>query len=388
MTVDGRPPPGGAGEELLDLAPCGYVVMDTTGRILSSNREFERMVGDGGTEPASGDRSLASLLPAGARIFLETRLWPMLELEGAVREIALDLVRTDGSRIPVLFNAVVGPGRDGVPTTIRAVFMETTERHRYEQDLLAATTAAEAARVEANRLSEILQQTFVPPPPPAIPDLRVAATYRPAGDGTVVGGDFYDFFRVDPTHWMIALGDVRGKGVEAAAVTSFVRHTVRALAIEDPDPARVLAMVNRALLEHDTDRYCTLVLASLQRGSRGWDIQLSLAGHAPALVRAAGGEVSELGVPGTALGVREDPTFHTVRRPLGTETVTLYTDGVTDAREGGEFFGEQRLRALIGSSRHDPTSITDGIASTVLRYQGGDASDDIAVVTFQGAEDR
>lgn len=385
MSVADRSAQGPPEEDLLDLAPCGYVVMDLDGRIISANREFERMVGSGGSS-ADGERSLASLLPAGARIFLETRLWPMLELDQSVREIALDLMRADGSRLPVLFNAAVAPGHDGAPPTIRAVLMETTERHRYEQDLLAATTAAEAARVEANRLSQILQQTFVPPPPPDIPNLRVAATYRPAGDGTVVGGDFYDFFRVEPSHWMIALGDVRGKGVEAAAVTSFVRHSLRTLAIEDADPARVLARVNRALLEHDTDRYCTLVLASLQREPDGWEIQVSLAGHAPALVREPSGEVSELGILGTALGVRDDPQFHTVRRRLRTEAVTLYTDGVTDARRDGEFFGDQRLRELVASSWHDPASITDDIASAVLDHQGGDASDDIAVVTFQGAE--
>jgi len=386
MSADRHPEYSGAqGEDLLDLAPCGYVVMDGAGWILTANREFLRMVGLGPGDVA-GQRSFASLLPVGARIFLETHLWPMLEHDEVVREIALDLLRADGSKLPVLFNAVVVSGRDGSPASIRAVFMETTERHRYERDLLAVTTAAEAARVEAIRLSQILQQTFVPPPPPVIANLRVAATYRPAGDGTVVGGDFYDFFQLDTGNWMIALGDVSGKGVEAAAVTSFVRYTVRALSIEHPDPAQILTLLNRALLDHDTDRYCTLALANLRRGPYGWDIRLSLAGHPPALIRRPGGEVTEFGVFGTAIGLRNDPLFHTVRRSLGSDTVTLYTDGVTDARHDGEFFGEQRLLDLVGSLQHDPTSITDGIASTVLDYQRGNASDDIAVATFQATD--
>lgn len=368
--------------DAFESVPCGYVVTDRTGLIVAANQELHRMVG-APTGDLVGRRTLASMLSVAGRIFLETHLWPILEHEGRLREVALDLLRTDGVRVPVLAYAALTPPQPGTPASVRAIFVETRERHRYEQDLLGAKAAAEQARAEAIRLAQTLQQTFVPPPPPDIANLRVAATYRPAGDGTLVGGDFYDLFQVSDRNWMVALGDVSGKGVEAAVVTSFVRHTVRALAIEHTDPAELFELLNRALLRHATDRYCTLVLANLQRSALGWDGRLSLAGHPPALVRQPDARVTALGEPGSAIGLRDDPRFHTVDFSLQTQTLTLYTDGVTDARHDDEFYGEDRLRHLIATLPHDAGGITTGIASTVVDYQEGNASDDIAVMTIQ-----
>lgn len=380
------------GEDLFERAPCGYIVTDETGLVTAANAEFHRMVG----LPRGalvGHRTLSSLLPIGARIYLETHLLPMIEHDGAVREVSLDLLRPDGTRIPVLLNAAAAgtPGSVGGPTehgalAVRAVFLGTRDRHRYEQDLLAATQAAEQARLEATRLAQTLQQTLIPPAPPAIAHLGIAATYRPAGDGTVVGGDFYDFFQVGPDRWVVVLGDVSGKGVEAAAVTSFVRYTVRALAIENAEPAETLRLLDRALHANATVHYCTLVLAYLTRRDDRWTMRLSLAGHPPALIRRPTGEVAELGIYGSPVGLLETPEFHTVDHVLGPETITLYTDGVTEARSGRRQYGESRLSRLISSLPHDPAQITEGIATAVLDYQHGHASDDIAIVTIQALD--
>jgi sigma-B regulation protein RsbU (phosphoserine phosphatase) len=224
---------------------------------------------------------------------------------------------------------------------------------------------------------------LIPSAPPTIPHLDVAATYRPAGDGTTVGGDFYDFFQLDATTWTIVLGDVSGKGVDAAVVTSFVRYTVRALAIEHQDPAEVLRLLDRALHRHETAHYCTLVLAVLTWDGDCWTIQLGLAGHPPALVRQPDGSVRELGTFGSPVGLLDASHFHTVRHRLGAETVVLYTDGVTEARDGRRMYGEPRLKELVASLRADPETLSEGVADAVLDYQHGDASDDIAIVAFR-----
>ena len=106
----------------------------------------------------------------------------------------------------------------------------------------------------------------------------MAAIYRPAGDGSVVGGDFYDVFQVAEQEWVLVMGDVRGKGVEAATVTAFVRHTVRALAMRVHDPAELLHALDRLVAAHPSERFCTLVVARLvarrgrlgRAGERGW----------------------------------------------------------------------------------------------------------------------
>jgi phosphoserine phosphatase RsbU/P len=367
-------------EDLFEIAPCGFALVGDEGLIAHANAEFRRLVGRP-SEDLVGKASLASLFSIGGRMFLETHLLPMLEHDRSVREVALDMLRPDGSRVPVLLNADAARG-DGDCIALLVVVIETRDRHRYEQDLLAATRSAEQARIDATALANTLQRTLIPPVPPEIPHLTVFTAYRPAGDGSVVGGDFYDVFQVGADDWCVVLGDVSGKGISAATVTSFVRYTIRALAIDHPDPCDLLHRLDHAMHVDDTDHYCTLVLARLTRRPPHWAVQLALAGHPPAVLRSPDGHVSEFGTPGTPVGLVDAPTFSTAHHLLQNETITLYTDGVTEARGDDGWFGESRLHDLIAKADHDPQVITEEIARQALRYQGGVASDDIAIVTF------
>ena len=381
MEPNSDSPEGGvtAAPDLFDEAPCGYVVTDDDGLIVRANVEFLRTVQRTADDVVSV-RTLTSLLTVGGRIFVETHLYPMLRSAHVVREIDLDLVRSDGSRVPVLLNASLTTAAGGV--AMRAVIVEASDRHRYEEDLRQATRAAENALADAAALAETLQQTLIPPAPPRIPHLDIAAAYRPAGNGREVGGDFYDVFQVSASAWIVVVGDVSGKGIPAATVTSLVRYAVRSFAIEHPDPADLLHHVDDVLQASDTDRYCTLVVARLDRRDDLWELALSLGGHPPALLRAPDGTVTPLGVPGTPVGLVDDPYFQTVRHDLTEGTVTLYTDGVTEARGADGLYGDERLVDLIGALPDDSHSLTEGIARDALDYQGGNASDDIAIVTF------
>ena len=163
----------------------------------------------------------------------------------------------------------------------------------------------------------------------------------------------------------------------------FVRYTVRALAIVNSDPAEVLRLVDVALTDHDTDRYCTLVAIRLDLREGRWDLDLSLAGHVPPLLRSADGSVRELGELGSPVGLVDDVVFRTVHHRLSDgETLTLYTDGVTEARGPNGLYGEVRLRQLIASAACDVQTITDSVVLAALAHQNGNASDDIAVVTL------
>jgi len=364
---------------LFDLAPCGYAVLSRDGLVLRANAELGRLVARAPADLVATTR-FASLLSVGGRIFLETHLLPMLEHDGAVREVAVDLVRPDGARVPVLLNADVAE-HEGAPVLL-VVVLEARDRHRYEQDLLDATRSAEQARAESASLANTLQQTLIPPAPPRIPHLRIASAYRPAGDGSMVGGDFYDVFQVGAQEWTVVLGDVSGKGVSAASVTSFVRYTTRALALDHPDPSDLLRHLDRAMHVHGTEHYCTLVVVRLTRAGGRWELEVALAGHPPALLRSPDGRVAELGRPGNPVGLVDRPVFVTVRHTLGAETVTLYTDGITEARATAGLYGEQRLHALLAGLPHDPRSIVEQVAQDALSYQDGVAADDIALVSF------
>lgn len=252
--ASGAPGLRGTDADLLDdRAPCGYLVTTPDGLVEHVNATFLAWTGLR-REDVVGRRRFVDLLAVGGRIYHETHYAPTLRLQGTAREIALDVVRADGSRLPVLVNSVLDRDADGTPTAIRTAVFDATERRRYERELLAAKRRAEEAEGRAVRLAQTLQQTLIPPTPPHVPGLDVAAAYRPAGDGAHVGGDFYDVFQVSADDWVVVLGDVQGKGADAAAVTALARYTVRAAAVDHDAPHDVLRTLDQVLRRAETDR--------------------------------------------------------------------------------------------------------------------------------------
>jgi sigma-B regulation protein RsbU (phosphoserine phosphatase) len=216
-----------------------------------------------------------------------------------------------------------------------------------------------------------------------VPGLDIAAAYRPAGDGSVVGGDFYDVFQVSPDAWVVVVGDVEGKGTSAATVTAFVRHQVRALTMQHDDPAEVLARLNAVLLAHEAQHFCTLVLARLDPADGGWLVRLALGGHPHPLLSDGDATVTEVGVPGSLVGVLPDAEFTTAEVLLVDGALTLFTDGVTEARSDAGLYGEERLVEVVQrASAQDAHGLNSTIVADVLAYQSGRAADDIAVITL------
>ena len=368
--------------ELFAHAPFGYAVLDGSGLIVDANLELLRILGRD-MDDVVGQRSLPSLVSAGGRIFFDTHIFPILTMGQTVHEVALDLVHADGTRIPVLLNANVAPDLDPGRTRIRAAVFEAKDRRRYETDLLLAVRATEEARRVAAELAETLQQTLIPPTPARIEGLEVAAAYRPAGDGSEVGGDFYDVFQVGEHEWVLTIGDVLGKGVAAAVVTTFVRHTVRDLAMQEPDPARLLALLDEALTAHPTDRFCTLVVARLTREGDDWVLVGSAGGHPLPLVRRPDGTTTELGRHGSLVGILPRPSFESFRHVLSDDMLVFFTDGVVEARRDRVLYGDERLAELVAGGPDDVHRLTEAIVESVLTYQDGIAEDDIAVLAVR-----
>jgi phosphoserine phosphatase RsbU/P len=369
-------------EALYDRAPCGYLSTMPDGVIVKVNSTFLTWTGFTRDELV-GRRSFSDLLTVGGRIYHETHYAPMLHMEGRVREIALDLVCADGRRLPVLVNSVMERS-DDAPKVIRTVVFDATHRREYERELVRAKERAEESEERMRLLARTLQQTLIPHEPPTIPGLDVAAAYRPALDGTSVGGDFYDVFEIADDDWIVSVGDVCGKGADAAVVTALARYTIRAGAVRHRGNAGVLDTVNDVLLRDSSDRFVTSTLVRLRCAGGRWSASISCAGHPPPVL-ARGGEARFARVTGDLLGVKYAPSFgESVEELAPGDVMVLYTDGVTEARRpSGEFFGEERLLEVVRRSAGPAAVTVDAVVDAVLGHQDGVPRDDIVVVAVR-----
>jgi PAS domain S-box-containing protein len=264
-----------------------------------------------------------------------------------------------------------------------------------DQDLALAqelarrcATAIENARLYSERayIAQTLQQSLLPVELPRIPGLEAAARFHAMGEGTEVGGDFYDLFQTGPRGWTVVVGDVCGKGPDAAAITALARYTLRAAAMRQRLPSNSLEVLNEALLRQREDlRFCTVAYAYLEPLDDGARVGLASGGHPLPLVVRADGSVEALGVYGTVLGVVPDPELHDSSAELGPgDAVVFYTDGVTEARGADGPLGEERLVEVLAScAGRGADDIAARVESEALELQKGSPRDDIAVVVLR-----
>jgi PAS domain S-box-containing protein len=260
-----------------------------------------------------------------------------------------------------------------------------------------AGAAVERTRLyaERERVTTALQRALLPPALPTIPGVELAAAYEPAGSGMNVGGDFYDVVSTGPHRWWLALGDVQGKGPEAAALTGTIRPVLAATLQETDDPADALRKTQVALeypgLE---ERTVSMVLVTFEPGDGPLEVRVASAGHPAPLIRtarrsAAGAvEVREVASEGLLLGVGAPvQATTTVQRLDGGDVLLLYTDGATDAPVGaGGRLGEDGLRALVAGAPAKPQGVVDTVMSALLRGPGG-RRDDIALLALGRSQD-
>ena len=211
--------------------------------------------------------------------------------------------------------------------TLGAITLVSSTPDFYEDEDLAlvedlgrrAAVAIEHARLykEKSYTARILQQSLLPPRLPRIPGYEVAATYRPAGEGNEVGGDFYDVFNTAVLGWALVMGDVCGKGPEAAELTALARYTVRTAAMSQHKPSDILETLNEAILRQRSDsRFCTIAYALLEPVRDGARLDVCCGGHPLPLVLRADGSVETAGKPGLLLGVFPEPQLSDQRVDL------------------------------------------------------------------------
>ena len=261
---------------------------------------------------------------------------------------------------------------------VAAITARTLVVRRRNAERLAATIGA--LYDEQQHHAETLRRSLLPRETPVPDGTDVELRYWPADTSNEIGGDFYDLFPIDDHRWGLVMGDVCGKGVEAAALTGLTRHTIRAAARHLRDPAEVLRWAHDAIAAHTTSTYCTVCYAVLTVHDDGsFGLQVALGGHPPLLL-ASGGVVEPVGRPGTILGMIP-PRIHVVSRALSPgDTLVLYTDGVTDApRQTGLTMDE--FGAVIREHADDsPAAIADAIHVAIRAKQVRGSVDDTALM--------
>jgi serine phosphatase RsbU (regulator of sigma subunit)/anti-sigma regulatory factor (Ser/Thr protein kinase) len=270
-----------------------------------------------------------------------------------------------------------------------------------------AALAVDNARIHAERrhVARTLQRSLLPPALPSVPGIGFGAAYVPTGDTGEVGGDFYDVVplpaRSAPAgapapgsapgsagdgRWLVAIGDVSGKGVQAATITGLVREVIRALVRGGRPLPEILERINETLVERGRGKYCTLALASVRGiGHSRLEVTLHLAGHDRPLLVRADGRTFAAGSGGTALGLLD-----TISCPAETvyldpgDSLIFYTDGVTERRRGRELFGGQRLRdAAAPLSHFSAEVIAARLRATTIGFSAEPPRDDIALLVLR-----
>jgi serine phosphatase RsbU (regulator of sigma subunit) len=306
-------------------------------------------------------------------------------IQSALDERHLELLRAVGFRSALIVPMLIGDRILGAMTLVSAesaLVFDRVDTELAEQVASRAAVAIENSRLYSERsaIARTLQRNLLPEQLPEIPGYELASIYLPALETSLVGGDFYDVWPLGDS-WMALVGDVTGKGIEAASLTALVRHTVRSASEFERSPARLLAFVDRTLKKRSTLSVCTAICIRLDN-----DEATFAAGGHPLPLRVNSDGVEELGVNGPLLGGFADVRWEdcAVRLAPGSALVA-YTDGVTDAcDESGDRFGSARLAETLDElSESAAVEMVEGLAARLAAFQAGVNTDDTAALVLR-----
>jgi serine phosphatase RsbU (regulator of sigma subunit)/PAS domain-containing protein len=320
--------------------------------------------------PAFALRGIAEVLESG-----RPQLYPTVSAPGVTSAMVVPLIAR-GRTLGALTLATDGSRRT----------FDADDLALAEELARRCALAVDNARLygERSHVARTLQSSLVPAQLPRVPGFELAARFHAAGEDVQVGGDFFDVFETDDGGWAAVIGDVAGKGADAAAITALARYTVRAVAVHGRRPSTVLRELNDALLRHDLDdRFLTAAFARLRGGEEGARVLLSSGGHPLPVLVTAEGDVRSVGRPGTALGIAPGPRLadrEIALRPG--DKLVFVTDGVIEARVAGRLLGVDGLEHLLAD-----TGDLDAVATGERIEEGilGEAHprDDIAVLVLR-----
>jgi serine phosphatase RsbU (regulator of sigma subunit) len=332
------------------------------------------------TAPERTDRGLGRVRHTGQRESATGSLEDLIVVPELCDEVA-ELDPADLVAVPLVARGVTF----GALVLVRA-------HHRYaDVDLALADEVAarialplDAARMYEERayIARTLQRNLRPPSLPRIPGVRLASRYRSAIEHLEIGGDFYDVHG-DSNDWVAVIGDVCGKGVEAAVLTGRSRQTIQTVTHLDRSPAKILSVLNDVLYEVDSDRFVTAACARLRPEADGSvRVDVASAGHPTPLVLRADGAVERVNAHGVLSGVLSEVAYHEVSVRLADgDTLLLYTDGIYEARGPAGFYGMHRLLDLLPDyAGAAPEVVCGAVEQSVVEHLCGRPHDDMALL--------
>jgi sigma-B regulation protein RsbU (phosphoserine phosphatase) len=336
------------------------------GRTLTTGLTDLLMVPDGDDADSS---ALASAVPAEELRDSLISIRPMDMLT-----IALTARGTTYGALTIAQRAGVGFDEDAV------AFLEDFA-HR-----VAVTLDTARALAESRRVAAVLSRDLTPPRLPELAGVEFATYYRVAFEQEALGGDFYDVHGGDD-EWTAVMGDVCGKGVEAAVLTGRVRQAVRTGALVDRDPAQVLRLANRVLVADSDETFVTAVCARGRKVGDVLHLDIAAAGHPEPLVVRRDGSVEQVPASGTVLGLLEDAAYTSVHLELAEgETCLFYTDGVPEAPGRHARFGDDRMREVLEATGACHASAqVESVAVALSAHLRDRAYDDIAILAIQAS---
>lgn len=275
---------------------------------------------------------------------------------------------------------------------VLAVFGDKPRVFQEDEVAVLSTFASQAAvAIENARLYErehhvalTFQQSLLPAAPPPMEQYQVVGRYYPATHGLEVGGDFYDYTLLDGGRLSVVIADVSGKGIEAAMHTAMGKYFLRAYLAENPEPASALSRANDALTRFLPETYFITVFCGVLDPTTGEFVYAS-GGHEPQILLHRDGRSELLNPTGKLLGVLHGETYganQTHLDPGG--TLVLYTDGLSDARRDGEFFGIEGIERVLRAHHLDPPErIVEALRDAATEFQGSPLKDDAALVVIR-----
>ena len=320
------------------------------------------------------------------RVIVSGRPFVCSDTEVDVR-VSRRLTRPEGIRsfmhVPIVLAERVY-GLVSVNSSLARAFGERELRVVTELARYAASALQHALRFEQERhIAETLQQALLAERLPEVEGLELAALYEPAA-GSQVGGDFYNAWPLSDGRLALLVGDVSGKGVEAAGVTGMVRYMAEALSQHCSDPADLVTQLNELLCPRMADgSLVTLVLAVVDQARD--ELHWCVAGHPPPVILSAAGDYRRLDDPDPPCGVFPGTTFRAgVARFAPGDLLVLYTDGVIEARRAHREFGEDALRdVLVAGAKDSPADLARGTYAAVRDWCGGRLGDDVAIAVVK-----
>ena len=236
---------------------------------------------------------------------------------------------------------------------------------------------------ERDFVAQTLQEGLMPPTLPEVPGVEIAALFLPSERGRLICGDFYDVFETTEGRWAAVVGDVCGKGVEAANLTGMARHTLRAVA-DTEQPSEALEVLNRAMLREPLDgRFLTAAMLYIEPNPEGARVTIASAGHPLPQLLDATGETRRVGEHGTLLGVMPDVQIKNADVDLRSgQAIVVFTDGVIDKLEASGEEPQALLGSLRGRSFGSAAEIRDQIRA-FIEGLGTERYDDVAVLVIR-----